>query len=118
MKKLIEMPLEGESNVLVAVDVPEELSKDDLTNVGVLEFLFGPPEKVEKKFNTVTEMIVKCSRPIVNSFKQLKEEKMAPKKATAEFGLSFNTKGSIYLVETSMEGSIKVSIEWDLDSDT
>ncbi len=68
---------------------------------------------MDKDFELVSEMIYKCSKPIIESFERLKKEKNPPKKATAEFGLSFSGKGDIYVVEASMEGSFKVSFEWE-----
>jgi hypothetical protein len=114
LRKLIEMPIEEGSSVWVAVDIPDEQADDEVEKVGVREFLFGAPEKVEQNFGIVRDMILKCSRPIIESFEYLAKEKIQPKTATAEFGLSFTGKGNVYLVETSVEGSIKISLEWDL----
>jgi hypothetical protein len=114
MMKLIEMAYNDQSTILVAVDVPDKLANEEISGNEVRGFLFGVPEKVDEKFNAVSDMILKCSIPIVQSFKKMEEEKIRPQKATAEFGLSFNATGNIYLVGTSMEGSIKVSFEWDL----
>lgn len=116
MKKLIEMPYEG-TTVIVAVEIPEELAKDEIHQVGAKEWLkklFQTPEKVDQDFGLVEDMIIMYSRPIIKSFEKLANEKTPPKKASAEFSLSFNAKGNIYLVETSMNGAIKVSFEWDL----
>lgn len=118
MRKLIEMNYDDRSTILVAVDVPEELAKNEMTKVGVMDFLFGIPEKVDQNFDTVTDMILKCSRPILKSFEKLAKEKPAPTKAVVEFGLNFNGKGNIYLIETSLGGSIKVNFEWDLNADS
>jgi len=100
---------------LVAVDIPDEQAGEEVKKVGVREILFGKPEKVDQNFSTIKQMILKCSRPIIESFEYLAQEKVPPKAATAEFGLSFTGKGNVYLVETSVEGSIKVSLEWNLE---
>jgi hypothetical protein len=46
MRKLIEMPYEEGSKVLVGVDVPAD--PDEIRQVGVLNFFKGKPEPVEK----------------------------------------------------------------------
>jgi hypothetical protein len=116
MRKLIEMPY-GDSTVIVAVDVPEEAAKEEIRKVGREAYYedFTTPEKVEQDFGLVSDMIHKCSKPLIESFERLKKEPIPPKKATVDFALSFNGKGKIYVVEASMEGSIKVSFEWDLE---
>jgi hypothetical protein len=116
MKKLIEMPY-GDSTVIVAVDVPEEAAREEIRKVGRDSFYedFTTPQKVDQDFGLVSDMIYKCSKPIIESFERLRTEKVSPKKATADFSLSFNGKGKIYVVEAAMEGSIRVSFEWDLE---
>ena len=115
MRKLIEMPY-GDSTVIVAVDVPEEAARDAVRKVGREAYFedFTTPQKVDQDFGLVSDMIYKCSKPITESFERLGKEKIPPKKATADFALSFNGSGKIYVVEASMEWSIKVSFEWDL----
>jgi len=113
MRKLIEMPSDGDCKVLVAVDVPAD--PDEIRQVGVLNFFKGNPEPVnDKNFNSLSDMILQYSKPIVASFEQLGTEKAPLKKATAEFGISFTGKGNVYLVEASAQASIKVSLEWSL----
>ena len=116
MKKLIEMPY-GDSTVIVAVDIPEEATREEIRKVGRESYFedFTTPQKVDQDFGLVSDMIYKCSKPIIESFERLGKEKIPPKKATADFSLSFNGKGKIYIVEAAMEGSIKVSFEWDLE---
>jgi hypothetical protein len=115
MKKLVEMPY-GDSTVIVAVEVPDEAIKSEMKSLGAKRFFedFTTPQKVDQNFGLVSDMIIKCSKPLIESFERLEKEKKSPKNAKAEFGLSFNGKGNIYLVESSMAGSIKVSFEWDL----
>jgi hypothetical protein len=115
MRKLIEMPYE-DSTIIVAVDVPEETAREEIRKVGREAYYedFTTPQKVDQDFGLVSDMIYKCSKPIIESFEKLGREKIPPNKATADFALSFNGKGKIYVVEASMEGSIKVSFEWNL----
>ena len=112
MRKLIEMPSDGGYKVLVAVDVPA--NPDEIGQVGVLDYIKGKPEPVDKNFNSLSDMILQYSKPIVESFGQLGTENAPLKKVTAEFGLSFTGKGNVYLVEASAAASIKVSLEWSL----
>jgi hypothetical protein len=116
MRKLIEMPY-GDSKVIVAVDVPEEAAREAIRKVEREAYYedFTTPQQVKEDFGLVSDMIYKCSKPIIESFERLGKEKIPPKKATADFALSFNGSGKIYIVEASMEGSIKVSFEWDLE---
>src|SRR5512136_892599 len=109
MKKLIEMPY-GDSTVIVAVDVPEEAAREEIRKVGREAYFedFTTPQKVDQDFGLVSDMIYKCSKPIIESFERLGKEKILPKKATADFALSFNGSGKIYVVEASMVRSIKV----------
>ena len=114
MRKLIEMRYNNGNKVLVGVDIPA--NPEEIRHVGALDFLKGISEPVDKDFNELSDMILRYSKPIVASFEQLGTEKAPLKKATAEFGLSFTGTGNIYLVEASAQASIKVSLEWSLES--
>jgi hypothetical protein len=111
MKKFIEMPYESKKPILVAVDIPDNL-EDEPTDVGFLDFF--KPKKVKINYQTISQAILDYSKPIIDSFEVLGNGKVPPKKATVEFGLSFNGTGNIYLVEASMEATMKVSLEWEL----
>lgn len=102
--------------VIIAVEVPEDAATKEIRKVGREIYFEGLmiPEEVGQDFGLVCDMIFKCSKPIIDSFELLGKEKVPPKKATAEYSLSFNAKGNIYLVEASMDGTIKVSFEWEL----
>jgi hypothetical protein len=114
MRKIIEMPC-LEETILVAVDIPEELSdEDEFRKVGVRDWFKKEPEKVENKFSAISRVVANCSKPLIESIKIMQKEDIPPKKASAEFGLGFTGKGKIYLVETSAEATIKVSFEWEL----
>ena len=120
------MPYDDGTSVLVAVDIPEELLEvydtDGIKKTSVSDrvrsFLKGTPEKVEENFGLLTDSIIRYSKPLIKSFQKLHEEDSLIKTASAEFSLSFNGKGNIYLVETTVEGAIKVSLEWDLERKT
>lgn len=116
MIKLIEMPYK-DSTVIVAVEVPEEAAHDEIRKVGRRSYFedLTSPQKVDQDFGVIADTIFKCSKPIIESFERLGTERNPPKKATVEFGLSFNSKGNIYVVTTSMEGSINISFEWEFE---
>jgi hypothetical protein len=116
MKKLIEMPYK-DGNVIVAVEVPVEAAHDEIRNVSRKSYFddLTSPHKVEQDFGVIADMIFKCCKPIIESFERLGTERTPPKRATVEFGLSFNYKGNIYVVTTSMEGSINISFEWEFE---
>lgn len=116
MRKLIEMPYGKEGTILVEVNVPDEEVEEEKRKVSVREYLgLSKPQPVEQDFETVSQMIAKCSKPIIEALEMLEKEKFRPQKATAEFGLTFTAKGSIYLVEASGEASIKISLEWNIE---
>jgi hypothetical protein len=130
MRKLIEMPYDDKSTVLVAVDIPEDVIQtrpdDGITNTSakssfayiksrIDDYLKGDTIKTAEKFSSISDLIVKYSKPIIRSFQTLREEDAHIKKASAEFSLSFSGKGTVYLVESTVAGAIKVNIEWDLD---
>ncbi len=113
MRKLIEMPYGDKDTILIEVDVPEE-EIEEKRKVGVLDIFKKEPEKVDMDFTILSQMLVKCSKPIVEALEMLGNEKFPPQKASAEFGLKFSSKGNIYLVEASGEASITINFEWDL----
>ena len=116
MRKIIEMPYQEEA-ILVAVDVPDELTdEDDFKKVSVRDWFKSDPEKVEINFGLLSRVIANCSKPIIESVRMMQKGETPPKKASAEFGLSFTGKGNVYLVETSAEATIKVSFEWELEA--
>jgi hypothetical protein len=117
LKKLIEMPYQSGSTVMVAVEITEEQARDEISKMGAMDFL-GTPTKVDQNFGIVSDMIIKCVKPIVESSERLGRDSIPPKKAKAEFGLSFNGRGNVYLVETSLQGSIKISLEWELGTES
>lgn len=102
------------SKVLVGVHV--SVDPDEIRQVGFFDFLKSKPEPVDKNFSALSDMILRYSKPIVTSLEQLCTEEVPLQKATAEFGLSFDLAGNIFLVEASAGASIKVSLEWSMQS--
>ena len=116
MRKMIKLDSGSSDPILVGVDIPADEVRDKIHDVGWLDLFKGEPEAVSKNYGTISKMIVAYSRPILASFEELQKEKIPLTSASAEFGLSFNGKGDIFLLEASAEASIKVSLEWSLEA--
>ena len=111
MSKLVTMKL-GNSTVLVEAsddvqppDVPERLS---LAGDNVIDAL-------DKTYDELVQNeIVENCRVLTLAFEKLREQSIAPDKATATFGLQFTGEGNIYLVKASAQASITITLEWQL----
>lgn len=107
-RKLIELDAGDGGTILVAVDVLEA-SVGRVSTTGELAI-----EKVDRSFDAVKDLIVRGCRPITQAFKVLQDESQ-PVKAEVEFGLNFTAKGSVYIVESTGQASLKVKISWNLE---
>lgn len=106
-RKLLELDTGDGGTILVAVDVPEA-SVGRVSAPGEL-----PIEKVDRSFDAVKDLIVRGCRPITKAFQTLQQESQ-PVSAEVEFGVNFTAKGSVYVVESSGQASLKVKITWKL----
>jgi hypothetical protein len=106
-RKLLELNTEDGGIILVAVEVPD-VSVGRVSTPGEL-----PIEKVEASFDAVRDLIVRGCRPITKAFHTLQQESQ-PMSAEVEFGLNFSAKGSVYVVESAGQASLKVKITWNL----
>ncbi len=97
--------IELEDGIIVQVTVPE----DEVRRVG----RGGPREitKVGKAFDAVKDLIVKGCKPLTETWELVNQE-MKAESAEVEFGISFTGKGSVCLVESSAQASLKVKIKW------
>lgn len=106
-RKLIELDAGDGSTILVAVEVPE-------ISVGRVSAPNDIPiEKVDKSFSAVKDLIIRGCRPITEAFRALQKESQ-PVSAEVEFGVNFTAKGSVYVVESTGQASLKVKITWNL----
>ncbi|AFZ02762.1 CU044_2847 family protein [Calothrix sp. PCC 6303] len=106
-RKLIELDAGDGKTILVAVDVPE-------TSVGRVSSPGDIPiEKVDSSFGAVKDLIIRGCRPITQAFEALQKESQ-PAFAEVEFGVNFTAKGSVYVVESTGQASLKVKITWNL----
>lgn len=106
-RKLLELNTEDGGTILVAVEIPE-VSVGRVAAPGEL-----PMEKVEGSFDAIKDLIVRGCRPITKAFQILQQESQ-PVSGEVEFGVNFTTKGSVYVVESSGQASLKVKITWNL----
>lgn len=106
-RKLIELDAGDGKTILVAVEIPE-------TSVGRVS---APGEavieKVDGSFGAVKDLIIRGCRPITEAFQVLQKESQ-PATAEVEFGVNFTAKGSVYVVESTGQASLKVKITWNL----
>lgn len=107
-RKLLELNTEDGSTILVAVELPD-------ASVGRVSSPTGdlPIEKVEASFDAVKDLIVRGCRPITTAFRTLQQESQ-PVSGEVEFGLNFTARGSVYVVESTGQASLKVKITWKL----
>lgn len=107
VRKLLELNTEDGSTILVAVELPDA-SVGRVSPTGEL-----PIEKVEANFDAVKDLIVRGCRPITKAFRTLQQESQ-PVSGEVEFGVNFTAKGSVYVVESTGQASLKVKITWKL----
>ena len=105
-KQLIEL----QDGMLVQITVPEdEVQRRKKKKEGEIE-------KVESAFDKVKEVILKGCKPLTETWKLLNQE-MQAESAEVEFGVSFTGKGSVYLVESSAQASLKVKVTWKFEQE-
>ncbi|MEH1934309.1 MAG: CU044_2847 family protein [Nostoc sp.] len=106
-RKLLELNTEDGGTILVAVELPDA-SVVRVSPTGEL-----PIEKVEANFDAIKDLIVRGCRPITKAFRTLQQESQ-PVSGEVEFGVNFTAKGSVYVVESTGQASLKVKITWKL----
>lgn len=106
-RKLIELDAGDGKTILVAVEVPE-ISVGRVSAPGDVVI-----EKVDSSFSAVKDLIIRGCRPITQAFQVLQKESQ-PATAEVEFGVNFTAKGSVYVVESTGQASLKVKITWSL----
>ena len=112
MSKLVQMKL-GNSTVLVeAPDDVQSIGGGDTRLSIVGDDVIDALDKTYDEL--VQNEIVENCRVLTLAFDKLREQSIAPSKATAEFGLQFTGEGNIYLVKASAQASITITVEWQL----
>ncbi|BAZ41645.1 hypothetical protein NIES4101_76120 [Calothrix sp. NIES-4101] len=106
-RKLIELDTGDGKTILVAVEVPD-MPIGRVSSPGDI-----PIEKVDSSFGAVKDLIIRGCRPITQAFQALQKESQ-PAFAEVEFGVNFTAKGSVYVVESTGQASLKVKITWNL----
>ncbi len=100
-KKLIEL----EEGIIVQVTAPEDEVRRVARRKG------GEIDKIEKAYETVKDVIIKGIKPLTETWRHINEE-MKAESAEVEFGVSFTGKGSVYLVESTAQASLKLKVTW------
>jgi hypothetical protein len=106
-RKLIELNIANNETICLAVDV----SENPVNRVGRTEG--DAIERVDKNFDIVKDLIVRGCYPLTEAFQQLSRDTQATN-AEVEFGISFTTKGSVYVVESSGSATLKIKVTWNL----
>lgn len=64
-------------------------------------------------FEKVSDTIRAYCTSLVKTFKELEPEH-APDRISAEFGLKLSGEGNIYIVKSTSECSLKITVEWQI----
>ena len=103
MPKLIKLPCDNNSDILVEVDpLPGEM-----VEVGLEETI----EKVTRSFTNLSQTIVNACKSFVNIINQVEEE-ARPDEMQIEFGIKLGAEGSVFVVKTSGEANFSISLSW------
>ena len=115
MAELVQMKM-GQGTVLVEVTEKGQTAQDfsghyeEGTERGEHKVL----RKIDEALDTVIQdQIVEHCKILVGAFEQVKKQSIAPKKASAEFGLQFNGEGNVYVAKVGAQSSFKISFEWE-----
>ena len=112
MSKLVQMKL-GNSTVLV--EAPDDVQSADGSTTRLSLTGSDVVDALDKTYDELVQNeIVENCRVLTQAFEKLKEQSIAPDKATAAFGLQFTGEGNIYLVKASAQASITLTVEWQL----
>jgi hypothetical protein len=102
MGKIIEVE-SGKSTILVeSAEVGFEGSKVQARGIDL-----------EKNLDRMLERMQPFCESVINNFEKLKRR---PNSASAEFGLCISGEGNLFVVKASGEATIKVTLNWSLDS--
>ena len=109
MAQLVRMRLSDTTTILV--EVPDE---EGIRRVGAAE---GIVESIDKKFGELVESVITENCKLLGeTFQRLTRHTAPPTKASAEFGLQVTADGNVYVVKSSVQASIKVSVQWQFGS--
>ena len=107
MARLIKMQCDETE---IWVEVEEVGTTQSLKDLGGVE----AAQKVVASFEKISETIRAFCRSLVTSFREM-EQKTAPHKITAEFGLKISGEGQVFVVKSTAEASLKITAEWELE---
>jgi len=101
MRKLIELK-SGANTILVEAD--------DVQYHGGVVQAGGP---IDKNIDKILEKLQPFCESIISYFEKLT---LKPTTASAEFGVDFTIEGNIFIAKASAEASVKVTLNWTLNS--
>lgn len=105
MGKLMQVDCDG---IKVWVETEQELvAEPGPKRVSVSESL----TKAVISFQKISDTVKAYCTSLVKAFKDLPEQ-LRPDKVTAEFGLKVGGEGSVVVVKSAIESSLKVTMEW------
>ena len=112
MSKLVKMTL-GDNTILV--EAPDDVQPADSGDTRLSITGDDVVAALDKTYGELVQNeIVENCRVLTQAFEKLREQSVAPTKATAAFGLQFTGEGNIYLVKASAQASITITVEWQL----
>jgi hypothetical protein len=97
LPKLIELKRGNETILVEATDVQGE---------GIVQ----AAGSMEKNLDPLIAVVRPLSESLIEALQSLERR---PNSISAEFGLSFNLEGNIYVVKASGEASLKVTLTWN-----
>ena len=97
-------------NTTIWIEAEGEIaSKKKLKNVKASKSM----EKTMLSFEKISGTIRAYCTSLVGTFKEFQSE-YAPDRIKAEFGLKLSGEGNIYVVKSAVEGSLKITAEWEI----
>ena len=107
-RQLIELRSKNNNFIKIAVDIPQS----DIAPVA--RSTENMVQRVDRSFDSLKDLITSTSLTLSEAFETINTDGKV-KSAEAEFGISFNLKGDIFIVEASGEASLKVKVTWSLE---
>lgn len=108
MKRLIEIPLEDGSSMIIEVDDPEAARASEATKRGLRD-LTASIERVENTFETALDKIKPAAAAILA---KLREMRQAPDQIDIEFGIKLGAKAVAFIASADTDAHFVVNLSW------
>lgn len=106
--EIVEFKLQDNSTILV-----EGISSSSGTEGELLGMSCGVPKKAVKTFEETIDSIKSVAETAISSIKKIANP---PKEVTLELGIKLSGETGAIIAKASVEGNIKVTFKWTLDS--